>query len=63
MPQPTCQNFYSGVYSTDETQTIFLATRQELLEQINRFSSRTKKKRTGHHKGASGKQRSIRYKS
>lgn len=56
MPQPTHQDSNPGAYDVNKTQTIFLATRQELLKRIDNYSSGSRKS-TGRYNGFSGNQR------
>ena len=62
MPQPTCQDSHPGVYKVNGVQTIFLATRQELLERISDLSPYTGKE-AADGKGFPGQQRFTRLKS
>lgn len=56
MSQPTCQDASPDVYNVNGTQTIFLATRQELLKRIQGLSPGSEED-TCQHQGFSGQQR------
>ena len=56
MPQSACPDAHAGVYNINETPTIFLATRQELLERLRGDAPYYPGERVCRRKGFSGQQ-------